>query len=499
MVLTKRQAGILLHISSLPGKYGCGTFGAEAYHFVDFLASANLKIWQVLPLVPTNYGDSPYQSFSSNAINYYFIDLDILRQKGLLKLSDYKDVKLGYDELKVDYSLLFNNKISILRQAFKKFKTNDPDFIKFVRKGAYKDFALFMTLKVMHNFLAWDTWEEKYQNYSKDLEKEVIHNHKDEYLFWQWTQFEALDEWNKLHTYANSKDIKIMGDMPLYVAYDSVEVWKYKEMFLLDENKRPTLVAGCPPDCFTEGGQLWGNPIYNWDYLRQTGYKWWNERIKNAFKLYDILRIDHFRGFDKYYAIPYGDKNAKGGHWQDGPKFDFFKDKLKLNIVAEDLGFIDEGVRNLMAKTKYPGMKVLEFAFDGNKDNEHKPSNYTDNFICYTGTHDNMPLYQYIVDLDEEGFNTFFKELKEECKLLNIKVTSKDPKYLCHKTVELAFASKANTCIIPMQDLLVQDGSTRMNFPSSVSTNNWSYRITKKMLSKGLANKIRELTLKYKR
>lgn len=495
----ERKAGLLLHISSLPSKYGVGTLGEEAYHFVDWLKKAKLKIWQVLPIVPTNYGDSPYQSVSSTALNYYFIDFDILREKGLLKLSDYKDVKLGYEDNKVDYSLLFNGKIEILYKAFLNFDSNNKDFLDFVAKGEYKDFAVFMTIKKIHNYISWDKWDKTYQNYSKELEEGIINDYYKEYLFWVWTQYEFLDEWNKLHKYANDNGIEIMGDMPLYIAYDSVEVWMHPEMFLLDQNKVPTLVAGCPPDAFTEDGQLWGNPIYNWQYMKDNGYKWWNERISKAFVLYDILRIDHFRGFDRYYAIPYGHVNARKGSWLDGPKFDLFKDKLDLNIVAEDLGTIDEGVRTLMKQVGYPGMKIIEFAFDGHSDNEHKPSNYTNNYIVYTGTHDNMPLYQYILDLKEEELEIYYKDLEKECELLNVKYLGEEPHKLVECVIELAYASKADTCIIPMQDLLCQDGKSRMNLPSTVSTDNWSYRILKENLSDELALRLASLVTKYRR
>lgn len=490
----KREAGLLLHISSLPSKGGIGTLGKEAYDFVDFLVKAKLKIWQVLPLVPTSYGDSPYQSVCSTALNYYFIDYDILKEKGLLKASEY-NLKIENPKV-VDYNFLFNTKLNILNIAFKRFSI-DNKFLKFVEDGEYKDFAVFMTLKKLNNYQPWYNWNNEFQEWTQELEDYIISNYKDDYLFFVWTQYEFLEQWNKLHNYAKINGINIMGDMPLYVSYDSVEVWKHKELFLLDENKKPTLVAGCPPDCFSEDGQLWGNPIYDWRYMQKTNYSWWNQRIKSAFNLYDILRIDHFRGFDKYYAIPYGDLTAKGGWWEEGPSFDFFKDKLNLNIVAEDLGLIDDGVRELMRKVNYPGMKVLEFAFDGNKDNDHKPSNFKENVVVYTGTHDNMPLYQYILDLDENNLEIFKNDLKNECLLLNVKYRGRSAKTLCQTVVELAFASKANTCIIPIQDLLGLDGSTRMNFPSTLSKANWSFRMSKNMLKDNVLIELNDFVDKY--
>ncbi|MGM9969712.1 MAG: 4-alpha-glucanotransferase [Anaeroplasma sp.] len=498
-MLKNRNAGILLHVTSLPSKYGVGTLGKVAYEFIDWMEKAGLKIWQVLPLVPTNYGDSPYQSVSSTALNYYLIDFDILNKKGLLKKNDYTHIKFNYSLERVDYSLLFSEKVKVLKKAYNNFDKNNPDFKAMLSTNEYKDFAIFMTIKAMHEYKSWDLWDDDYKNYSPELEKQIILNYEDEYLFWQWTQFEFLNQWNSLHTYAKNKDINIMGDMPLYVAYDSVEVWKNPELFILTDDHKRKLVAGCPPDAFSDDGQLWGNPVYNWEYMKQTNYQWWNQRINSAFKLYDILRIDHFRGFDRFYAIPADHNNAKYGEWLDGPKIDLFKDKLDLNIVAEDLGVIDEGVITLMKQTNYPGMKVLEFAFDGYENNEHKPSNYTENYIVYTGTHDNMPLYQYILDLSPEQLETFVRDLHIQCKQLHVRFKRNSCKSLTNTVVELAFASRANTCIIPMQDLLCQDGSTRMNLPSTVSTNNWSYRILKRQLSDALAKKIYSYVEKYRR
>lgn len=495
----KRSAGILLHITSLPSKYGVGTLGEEAYNFVDWLKKSGMKIWQVLPLVPTNYGDSPYQSASSTALNYYLIDFDILRKKRLLKLSDYNNVKFNYVDDRVDYNLLFQNKVAVLKKAFENFNTNNKNFQKFIEKGDFKDFAVFMTIKAMHDYQAWTNWKPEFQTYSLELEENIIKNYSSEYLFWQWTQYEFLDEWNKLHDYAKENGIEIMGDMPLYVAYDSVEVWKNPELFLLTESKGLKLVAGCPPDAFSEDGQLWGNPIYDWNYMRETNYEWWNQRIAKAFSLYDILRIDHFRGFDRYYAIPADHDTARYGHWEDGPKFDLFKDKLGYKIVAEDLGLIDDGVRKLMADTQYPGMKVLEFAFDGNQYNEHKPSNCGENFVIYTGTHDNMPLCQYICDLNHDQFNAFLWDMRNECWKLNVPVNDATHKDMVNTVVELAFASRANLCIIPMQDLLALGGYSRMNLPSTVSTDNWSYRISKDNLSDELQNRLLSYTQKYGR
>lgn len=495
----KRSAGVLLHISSLPSKYGIGTLGKTAYDFMDWLEQSNLHLWQILPLVPTNYGDSPYQSVSSTALNYYFIDLDILNQKGLLEKDEYTSIFWESMPQRVDYACLFKNRVPILKKAFARFNQHDPHFEKFVAEEKFDDFAIFMTLKEMHHYQAWYLWEEKYRHYSESLEKEIRNFHATEYLFWVWTQYEFLQEWEKLHAYAKQKGIQIMGDMPLYVAYDSVEVWKYPELFILKENHELKLIAGCPPDAFSADGQLWGNPIYDWEAMKKNNYAWWQMRMHRLLELFDILRLDHFRGFDRYYVIPANEKTAKNGWWQEGPKFDFFKDKLQDPIVVEDLGYIDEGVRTLKKQTNFPGMKVLSFAFDGFPDNEHKPSNYEENCIVYTGTHDNMPLYQYFTELTLEQFHNVASEIENECCKFNIAIKEPTPYHLVERVVELAFASKAKVCIIPMQDLLFKGKEARMNFPSTVSNLNWSYRMAKEELSSSLSSRLQEYCRKYQR
>ena len=493
-----RKAGILLHITSLPTEYGIGTLGKEAYQFIDFLKESKQSIWQVLPLVPTNYGDSPYQSVSSSALNYYLLDLDILYEKGLLLKKDCQELKSTSNSKRVNYSLLFEKKIPLLKKAFSNFNIDD-DFKNFVKQGKYKDFAIFMTIKAMHNYVSFDKWNDKYRVYSDKLCDEIINEHNDDYLFWIWTQYEFLSQWNSLHKYAKKNGIQIMGDIPLYIAYDSVEVWKYPQMFILNSDNSLKLVAGCPPDGFTADGQLWGNPVYDWQYMKKDNYSFWNNRLKNAFELYDIVRIDHFRGFDRFYAVSSTEKTARNGKWLDGPKFDLFKDKLDLNIVAEDLGVIDDGVRLLMKQTNYPGMKIMQFAFDGNSDNEHKPSNFTENFVVYIGTHDNEPMLSYIKNLDDERYKIFKNDMIKQCKLLNVPYNGNCNKALVNTMVELGYASVAKYAIFTMQDLLALDIDSRMNLPSTVSTDNWSYRISKKDLSDKLKERLASYSKKYKR
>ena len=472
-----RKFGILMPISSLPSEEGIGTLGEGAFKFIDYLHSCKGKIWQVLPLNPTNYGDSPYQSCSANALNYYFIDLKVLAKEGLLKEDEIDLSKLcGEDRRRVDYGRQFYYKIALLKKAYSRFEKSE-EFLSFVGKGEYAEFALFMALKEKFDHRSFSEWDEPYRTYSEEVVNSFTEQNSEDVLFWHFTQFMFLKQWKKVKDYARSKGIEIMGDIPLYIAYDSAEMWKYgKKMFKVDEHRAPSVVAGCPPDAFTEDGQLWGNPIYDWESMRLDGYSWWNKRINDCFALYDILRIDHFRGFDRYYAVPAGEPTARNGHWEDGPKEELFESHLSKSIVAEDLGVIDDGVRRLMKNVGYPGMKVLMFAFDGREDNEHKISNYTQNYVCYTGTHDNIPLKGYIEELDEEGLKRYIEDLKRECSLAGISADIDTTDDICRTVMRLAFISRADTVILPMWDILCMGKEARINFPSTVSPENWSWR-----------------------
>lgn len=476
-MIKERNYGILMPITSLPSKEGIGTLGEEAYLFIDFLAESNAKIWQILPLNPTNYGDSPYQSCCSNALNYYFIDLEKLVADKLLTREEVEETELGTNKRKVNYSLQFYNKIPLLRKAFKRFDRTDIDFKKFINSGEFDDFSAFMALKCRFDHKAWIEWDEPYRTFDDKLVEQFIRENPDEYEFWYFTQYLFLRQWNALKDYAHKKGISIMGDIPLYLAHDSVEIWKYgNKLFKVDETRRPKCVAGVPPDVFSADGQLWGNPVYDWVEMKKDGYKWWNNRIEKCLELFDILRVDHFRGLDRYYEIPADATTARNGVWVDGPKEDLFKDKLDYKIIAEDLGVVDEGILRLMRNTGYPGMKILEFAFDGSLDNDHKPSKITENFVCYTGTHDNMPLRQYIDDLSENELAIFLSDLERECKVFGTKMDKSSSKSICTTVIELAFCSAANMVIIPMWDLLAMGGEARINFPSTLSDKNWSWR-----------------------
>ncbi|MBQ8658752.1 MAG: 4-alpha-glucanotransferase [Clostridia bacterium] len=495
-----RKAGVLMPVSSLPSPFGIGTLGEGAYAFVDWLFDAGIKVWQVLPLLPTSYGDSPYQSCASDALNYYFIDFALLEEEGLLEKAEYESVDWNADERRVDYGKQFALKTEILKKAFSRLDKTDADWLAFLREGRYRDFALFMTLKRKFSYRSWLEWDEPYKNADKKALQTFARKNAEEIGFWQFTQYIFLKQWNALKDYAHAKGVEIMGDMPIYVSADSVESWKYrKDLFMLDEEGNISLRAGVPPDAFSEEGQLWGNPVYDWDKMKQNGYRWWKERIDYAFTLFDILRIDHFRGFDRFFVVEKGEETAKNGKWLDGPGAELFEGLEKYPIVAEDLGMIDESVRALMRKTGYPGMKVLLFSFDGNPTSEHKPSTYQENIVAYTGTHDNDTLKGYIESLDETARIAFEREFEEECLKLETPYITETLDDECQSAVELVFASKANLVIVPMHDILCFGNEARLNAPSTLSANNWSFRFTVKDLKRRKAAWLKELVEKYNR
>lgn len=491
-----RSSGIILHISSLPDDYGIGRMGKSAYEFVDWLALAGQKIWQILPLSPTSFGDSPYQSFSVNAGNPYFIDLELLTKEKLLKKSDYSRLDWGKDKSEIDYEKIFKNTFKVLKIAYKNFIKNVSDKSDF---EAFKDnnkwvhsYGLFMALKTEHNGASWDMWEKdlvfRKEKAIKDAEKRLC----EEIDFYAFLQYKFYEQWENLKTYANNKGIKILGDIPIYVAYDSVEVWEQPELFYLDEDKKPVEVAGCPPDCFSPTGQLWGNPLYNWEYHKETGYKFWIDRISAASKLYDTIRIDHFRGFDSYYSIPYGNKDAVIGKWNKGVGIELFKmvnNALgKIDIIAEDLGFITKSVERLLKKSGYPGMKVLEFGFEPNGKSGYLPHNFKNtNCVCYTGTHDNDTAYGWAMSLKGD-------ELKYAKEYLGVK----NKKAISEALVKLAWSSIADRAIAQMQDILGLGSEARMNIPSTLGTN-WKFRTNKDMFTEELAVKLKNLTGIYNR
>lgn len=493
--MKKRTSGMLMPISSLPSPYGIGTLGKEAFDFIDFLAKSKMTVWQILPLLPTNYGDSPYQSCAGNALNFYFIDFPALVEEGLLREEDVSSLDWGSDPHRVDYGALFRNKAVLLKRAFASFDKTKKDFVSFLKRGEYRDFAVFMTLKETFSHRPWTEWGE-YRQYDEEKIADFCSKHEAEIDFWQFTQYLFLRQWKKLKAYAGEKGIFIFGDMPLYLAYDSVEVWKYgNKLFRMDEERVPEVVAGCPPDAFSEDGQLWGNPTYDWEKMKEDDYAWWKERIAYAFRFFDIVRIDHFRGFDRYYAIPYGEETARVGEWVDGPKAALFASFHRRRIVAEDLGIIDEGVVSMMKEVGYPGMRVLSFAFDGNKDNPHKPSNYEKNVVAYSGTHDNMPFVGLLEDFSKEEREVFLRDFKAECRKASIRGNYATDEGICKTVVRLLFLSRANLAIVPYFDLMALGKEGRINHPSTVSSANWTYRFGKEDFSPSMIARIRRLVL----
>ena len=498
-VNTQRKAGVLMPVSALPSPFGIGTFGKGAYAFLDWLHESGVKIWQVLPLLPTGYGDSPYQSCSLDALNPYFIDFDLLAEEGLLQKTDYELVDWG-DERRVDYGKQFELKTKILRIAFENFDRGNREWGEFLREGKYDDFALFMSLKIRFGYASWKDWPQDFQSLEKDAIGAHLFSYGEEINFWLFTQFIALKQWKSIRVYAQEKGIEIMGDMPIYGAYDGVETWLYRDkLFATDEHGDASLRAGVPPDAFSQDGQLWGNPVYDWEKLKEDNYAWWLERIHYQFTLFDIVRIDHFRAFDRYYVIPEDAATAKEGEWLDGPNTELF-DKLQgYNIVAEDLGIIDDGVRDLLKNTGYPGMKVFEFAFDGDPENEYLPSNFIENCVAYTGTHDNDTLRSFISSMDEADRKAFEKSLEEECLALEVPYIVETLDDECETIIRLLMSSKADTLVVPMHDILAFGEEARLNAPSTVSENNWTFRYLESDFKRKKAAWLKEMTKEYNR
>ena len=500
--IRKRGAGILMPVSALPSSQGIGTLGKGAYEFIDWLHSAGMKVWQVLPLVPTGFGDSPYQSCSSEALNPYFIDFELLEKDGLLERADYAEIVWSDTDKRVDYGRQFQYKAQVLHKAFARFDQKKKEWKAFLAEGKYADFATFMTLKRKFSYAAWLDWEEPYKSCKGELSEAFYEENAEELLFWQFTQYIFRKQWDALHAYAASQGIQIMGDMPIYLAEDSVEAWKYRdELFMLDENGHFSVRAGVPPDAFSEDGQFWGNPVYDWNKIKADGYSWWKKRLKDAFGNFDIIRIDHFRAFDRFYAVPDGAETAKEGEWLNGPKVELFQAfEGDLQIVAEDLGRIDDGVRALLEETGFPGMKVFEFAFDGNPNNEYLPSNFTDsNCVAYTGTHDNDTLRSFIEKLENGERKYFERMLEDECLKADVPYLTETIEEECKSVIELLMASKADLVIVPMQDVLFLGEEARLNAPSTVSLGNWSYRFSEGAFKRKTAAWLKGLAEQYKR
>lgn len=488
---------MLMPVSALPGAYGIGCFSKEAYEFVDILKEAGQKLWQILPLGQTGYGDSPYQSFSTFAGNPYFIDLETLIEDELLTKEECDQADFGENEEEIDYEKIYNARFKVLKLAYKRAKKNGLMESKAYRtyleeeKAWLADYALYMAVKDSFDGKSWDQWEEDIRLRKPEAIAAYQEQLSAEIDFYEFLQYLFAGQWAGLKTYANEQGIEIIGDIPIYIAFDSADTWANPKLFQLDREGRPIGVAGCPPDCFSETGQLWGNPLYDWKYHKKTGYEWWMQRIAYCYQLYDVLRIDHFRGFDEYWFVPYGDPTAQNGHWEKGPGYELFavmKKKLgKKKVIAEDLGFLTPSVIRLVKKTGYPGMKILQFAFDAGNDSEYLPHNYDKNCVVYTGTHDNDTTVGFIQNMPE-------KDKKFAKKYLG----HKNDKKLCFEIVRAALSSCADTAVIPMQDYLELDSSARINIPSTLGCN-WKWRMDKEALDPKLAKKIYKMAKLYGR
>ncbi len=490
----KRGAGLLLPISSLPSPYGIGTLGREAYKFVDYLTEAGQKYWQVLPVGPTSYGDSPYQSFSAFAGNPYFIDLDYLVEEGLITKAQIKKFPWGDNAEYIDYATVYNSRFKILRMAFENSDyANEDAYRQFEKDNSYwlDDYSLYMAVKFHFDNKEWATWDYDI----KARQTEAINRYREELsediAFWKFCQYKFFEQWNKLRKYANEQGIEMIGDIPIYVAMDSADVWAHKELFELDEDFKQINVAGVPPDAFSEDGQLWGNPLYNWPEMERQGFEWWKQRMASNSKLYDYIRIDHFIGVVNYYSIEAHCNSAKEGVWREGPgkKLTDAIDSAigDAKIIAEDLGVVSPAVRELLAETGYPGMNIIEFAFDGSPDNSHLPHNYKPNSLVYGGTHDNETV---------AGFFNAKKtsELKYAYQYLGVD----NKKDIPSAVLRAAYASVSAIAIFQVQDILEMGNESRMNTPSTVG-DNWKWRLTKGALTKKKAKELKKLAEFYAR
>ena len=494
-----RAGGVLLSITSLPSKYGIGCFSKSAYDFVDWLKGAGQTYWQILPLGPTSYGDSPYQSFSTFAGNPYFISLEALVEEGVLTEAECEAADFGDKPGSVDYEKMYQARYPLLRKAYERSKISEnQDYQRFVADNGWwlGDYALFMAVKDWFDGAPWTEWAEdirlRWPNAMDYYRRELYFDVE----FQQYLQYTFYMQWMKLKNYDNDRGIRLIGDIPIYVAMDSADTWAHPELFQLDENNVPLAVAGCPPDGFSAIGQLWGNPLYRWDYHRDTGYEWWISRLEYCFRLYDVVRIDHFRGFDEYYSIPYEATTAVGGHWEKGPGMALFarvEEALgRREVIAEDLGYVTDSVRELVRSSGFPGMKVLEFAFDSRDSgcaNDYLPHNYGENCVAYTGTHDNETIRGWF-----DSISTEEQEMAREY-LCDSRTPKKE---LNWAFISLIMRSSARICIIPMQDYLGYGNECRMNKPSTVGIN-WKWRLTGEELTDELKKKLYDMARRYGR
>ncbi len=490
---TKRSAGILLPISSLPSNYGIGTFGKDAYEFVDFLRNSNQQYWQMLPLGPTSFGDSPYQSFSAFAGNPYYIDLDILCEEGLLNKDEITAFDWGCNETDVDYKKLFDSRFIVLRSAFNRFDRNLEAFNNFKKENEYwlYDYSFYMALKFRFDNKDWLQWDEGIRMRTPDALNHYSLELGEEIEFFSFIQFKFFEQWNKLKEYATKSNVKIIGDMPIYVSMDSADAWVNTKLFLFDENKRPVKVAGVPPDIFSETGQLWGNPLYNWTEMEKDDFSWWKKRVEFATKFYDVIRIDHFIGIVRFYTVDAGRDNAMEGTWEPGPGIKLINAINSVigstSIIAEDLGVVTQEVIDLLEATGLPNMKVMQFGFDTRADNDHKPFNYKENCVVYGGTHDNNTMFGYF---NEQTYG-------QKQYIMNY-LNAKSEHDVAWSAIKVGYNSVAKLAIFQMQDFIALDSSARINTPSTVGIN-WRWRLKKGQYNNELAIEISKLVEMYGR
>ena len=486
----QRSSGILLHPTSLPGKYGVGDLGENAYWFVDFLASTKQKLWQILPLGPTGYGDSPYQCFSTFAGNPLLISLDSLCKDGLLSEHDLQ-LQQPFDDNSVDYGRVIKFKYPLYKKAFSNF-TDNSDFKKFCKKHSLwlDDYALFMSLKGHFEGKSWSEWDKDIKTRKQNAINKYTEELSDDIRFHKFLQYNFFKQWHGLKNYANEKGIKIIGDIPIYVALDSCDAWSAPHAFLFNKDMVPTKVAGVPPDYFSETGQLWGNPLYNWKALKADHFKWWIDRVKATKELVDIIRIDHFRGFAGYWAVPYGSKNATSGKWEKGPGADIFiaikKALGELPILAEDLGVLTDDVHALRDKFGFPSMKILEFGFDAKEGSAYIPHLIEKNSVVYTGTHDNDTVVGW------------FQKASLEDRQLVLDYANSDGRDIAWDFIRLAWGTVADIALAPMQDILSLGSESRMNTPS-VASGNWQWRFKWENVPHEVAEKLKRITTIYER
>ena len=496
-----RNSGVLLSVTSLPSKYGIGCFDKAAYEFVDFLEKSGQRYWQILPLGASSHSsyDSPYQAYSAFAGNPYMISLDDLIEEGVLTKEECEAADFGSDPAKVDYAKLNENRLALLHKAYERSNiSQNVEYLIFCQENFWwlDDYSLFMACKAFFGGANWTQWPQDIRMHygpALDYYRTVLYFDVE---FHKYLQFKFAQQWLKLKKYANDKHIQIVGDIPIYVSPDGSDIWAQPELFQLDENNRSTQIAGCPPDSFSADGQVWGNPLYRWDYHRNTGYHWWVTRLWYSFKLYDMVRIDHFRGFDEYFSIPAATANAKDGHWEKGPGMDLFwtlrRELGHREFIAEDLGLMTEGVRRLVQESGFPNMKVIQFAFDSadvGGSNEYLPHNYNSNCVVYTGTHDNETISGWFAGLDKTERDHVRAYLCD---------TATPIKHIHEKFISLAMMCPAKTCIVPIQDWLGLDNSSRMNAPGTVGSN-WSWRLLPGLVTEELGQEVLAVTKRFGR